>query len=135
MHFLNLLGSATAFAVGTTALNVPRQANATSILTKTFTETVFVTAPCNVTVPISTEQPAQTTAPPVTSCTPSPSRPSPIQPGAVCNCFAWHYVRSDDNCWELSQRYGIAEAQIRAWNTEVGPSCEIWSDYFVCIGA
>ncbi|KAK0667300.1 hypothetical protein QBC41DRAFT_254399, partial [Cercophora samala] len=79
-------------------------------------------------------QPPVSTAPPVESCAPSPSRPSPVQPGAVCNCFAWHYVRPGDNCWELSQRYGVTEAQIQAWNTGVGLNCEIWLDYFVCIG-
>ncbi|KAK4171001.1 hypothetical protein QBC36DRAFT_368624 [Triangularia setosa] len=130
MRFLKFLASASALAVGTSAWNVPRQANGTV----TVTQTVFLTAPCNATIPVSTQTPSST-APPVTICTPSPSRPSPVQPGAVCNCFAWHYVRAGDNCWELSQRYGVTEAQIQAWNTEVGPSCEIWLDYFVCIGA
>ncbi|KAF3898088.1 Carbohydrate-binding module family 50 protein [Trichophyton interdigitale] len=73
-----------------------------------------------------------------TSSTPMPTSlpPSaPTQPGADKNCNKWHVISEGDNCWSISQKYGISLDDFLLWNPGVGKDCSaLWLNYGVCIG-
>lgn len=89
-------------------------------------------------VSIIGHSPATTTAPPSTTVKPTPTNgiatPTPIQPGMVNNCDAFHLVKSGDVCANIVQRYGISLSQFYKWNPAVGSSCSsLWLDTYVCV--
>lgn len=61
--------------------------------------------------------------------------PSPTEPGATADCTAWHYVVSEDTCYDIAQTAGISLSDFYSWNTAVGDDCSgLWLDYYVCVG-
>ncbi|KAH7310814.1 hypothetical protein B0I35DRAFT_358276 [Stachybotrys elegans] len=60
--------------------------------------------------------------------------PTPIQPGMVSNCDAFHKVKSGDTCDGIASTYGVTSAQLNQWNPEIGSACQyIWVDYHICV--
>ncbi|KAI9162744.1 LysM domain-containing protein [Paramyrothecium foliicola] len=73
-----------------------------------------------------------------TSTTTAPTNgvatPTPIQPGMVGNCDAFHKVKSGDTCDALSKTYGVTIQQLTTWNTQIGATCgSMWLDYHICV--
>ena len=62
------------------------------------------------------------------------STPTPIQPGMVNNCDAFHFVVQGDGCAAITSKYGISLSQFYTWNPEIGTSCaNLWLDVYVCV--
>ncbi|TDZ15613.1 LysM domain-containing protein [Colletotrichum orbiculare MAFF 240422] len=60
--------------------------------------------------------------------------PSPIQSGMVANCKTFHFVRSDESCRIIADKFGITVANFVAWNPAVGSSCAgLWANTYACI--
>ncbi|KAF3479684.1 LysM domain-containing protein [Arthroderma uncinatum] len=60
--------------------------------------------------------------------------PQPLMPGVVANCTKYHLTKEGETCFSITQEAGITFDQFRSWNTEVGAYCNIWLNYYVCIG-
>ncbi|KAK8115314.1 carbohydrate-binding module family 50 protein [Apiospora kogelbergensis] len=66
---------------------------------------------------------------------PTPSAPGQIQDGVIWSCRKWHKVSEGDNCWNISQKYGVQLSDFYYWNPAVGDKCQsLWRDYYVCVG-
>ncbi|KAL2834838.1 hypothetical protein BJY01DRAFT_252812 [Aspergillus pseudoustus] len=62
--------------------------------------------------------------------------PTPIEPGMVDNCTAFHLVVSGDTCADIAADAGISLSDFVSWNPGVGSDCSgLWLDYYVCVGA
>ncbi|KAE8372458.1 hypothetical protein BDV26DRAFT_274079 [Aspergillus bertholletiae] len=62
------------------------------------------------------------------------SKPEPTQPGVPSNCDKFHRVVSGDQCDNIEAKYGITDAQFRAWNPSINAACSnLWLDYYVCV--
>lgn len=62
--------------------------------------------------------------------------PSPTMPGVVGNCQKYYLVASGDTCIAVESKYGISQAQIMQWNTNVHSNCDnLWLGYYMCVGA
>ncbi|KAF2828938.1 hypothetical protein CC86DRAFT_286527 [Ophiobolus disseminans] len=60
--------------------------------------------------------------------------PTPIQPNMVENCDAFHLVRTDENCDNIANQYGITRAQFVVYNPSVGDTCTgMWANVYVCV--
>lgn len=60
--------------------------------------------------------------------------PTPIRPGMVDNCDAFHMVVDGDECGNIAHKYGIAMSQFTQWNPEIKSDCSgLWADYYVCV--
>lgn len=95
-------------------------------------------------VPITTTPGSSTTTPITTPTTASPSTtttpgngiatPTPIQPGMVGNCDAFHFVTEVQGCNDVLTRNGITLAQLFAWNPAVRNDCSgMWANVYVCV--
>lgn len=51
--------------------------------------------------------------------TTSSSKYEPTQPGVPANCDKFHLVASGDQCDTIEAKYGITDAQFKAWNPDV----------------
>jgi LysM repeat protein len=61
-----------------------------------------------------------TTLKTTTSTTTTSSSPyQPTQPGLVANCDQFHLVASGDQCDTIEAKYGITDAQFKAWNPSI----------------
>ncbi|RYP41945.1 hypothetical protein DL768_010420 [Monosporascus sp. mg162] len=60
--------------------------------------------------------------------------PTPTMPGMVGNCKKFYKVASGDNCSVISTKTGVSVANIIKWNPQVGASCNVWLNYYICIG-
>ncbi|KXJ94411.1 hypothetical protein Micbo1qcDRAFT_182721 [Microdochium bolleyi] len=60
--------------------------------------------------------------------------PTPTMPGMVQSCWRFYKVVDRDNCDKICSNTGAAKANIIKWNTQVGSSCNVWLDYFICVG-
>jgi len=85
--------------------------------------------------------PATTTAAAASTTTTSAvhaiSTPTPIQAGMVSNCKTFHFVEPMQDCWAISDLYGITIDQFATWNTGVGGAtyCDgLWAEVYVCVG-
>lgn len=89
----------------------------------------------NVCVGVIGFTPSITTAPATTTTAGNGiATPTPIQPGMVSNCDAFHKVVSGDQCDALAARYGVTRAQLTTWNPEIGSGCNsMWLDYYICV--
>lgn len=58
-----------------------------------------------------------------------------VHPGQPENCNGWHTVVTNDNCENVSQRYGISLAQFLAWNPAVSSDCRtnFWLSSAYCV--
>ncbi|KAL4769216.1 hypothetical protein BDW60DRAFT_195675 [Aspergillus nidulans var. acristatus] len=66
--------------------------------------------------------------------TTSSSKYEPTQPGVPSNCDKFHLVASGDQCDTIEAKYGISDAQFKAWNPSIDSSCSnLWLDYYVCV--
>ncbi|GFF34788.1 hypothetical protein IFM58399_03993 [Aspergillus lentulus] len=66
--------------------------------------------------------------------TTSSSKYEPTQPGVPSNCDGFHLVSSGDQCDTIEAKYGISDAQFKAWNPSINNSCSnLWLDYYVCV--
>lgn len=77
-----------------------------------------------------------TTSKPVTTTTQGNgiATPTPIQPGMVGNCDAFHKVASGNTCATLATQYGVTLAQLTTWNPQIGSGCTgMWLDYYICV--
>ncbi|OQE13220.1 hypothetical protein PENFLA_c052G03443 [Penicillium flavigenum] len=81
-----------------------------------------------------------TTQSPTTTET-APSN-SPTMPGIVGNCDGFYKVSSGDQCNTIATKYGISEAQLKSWNSQINDSTSFtfpnectnfWLDYYVCV--
>ncbi|KAM7184012.1 hypothetical protein V8F33_013243 [Rhypophila sp. PSN 637] len=59
--------------------------------------------------------------------------PTPTQPGMVTNCKTFYKVVQNDNCDTITSKTGVSKANLQKWNTEIGASCNVWKDYYLCI--
>ncbi|KAL4998532.1 hypothetical protein BDV10DRAFT_201217 [Aspergillus recurvatus] len=60
--------------------------------------------------------------------------PTPIRPGMVGNCDAFHMVVDGDGCTAIAQQYGISMSQLVNYNPEVKADCSgLWLGYYVCV--
>ncbi|KAF5483035.1 LysM domain-containing protein [Colletotrichum siamense] len=60
--------------------------------------------------------------------------PSPIQSSMVTNHDTFHFVRSDESCRIIADKFGITVANFVAWNSAVGSSCAgLWANTYACI--
>lgn len=60
--------------------------------------------------------------------------PTPIRPGMVGNCDAFHMVVDGDGCTAIAQQYGISMSQLMAYNPELKADCSgLWLGYYVCV--
>ncbi|KAK0616348.1 hypothetical protein B0T14DRAFT_395737, partial [Immersiella caudata] len=72
---------------------------------------------------------------------PTPSRPEtgvvtpqPIQRGMTDRCNAFYLVGQGDNCWTISQKYGIAVELFLEWNPAAGSQCSgLWAGTYACV--
>ncbi|CAK7243242.1 MAG: hypothetical protein STHCBS139747_004755 [Sporothrix thermara] len=65
---------------------------------------------------------------------PVSSTPSPLQPGTLATCSAYHLIVSGDYCAAIESSAGITSDQFYAWNTGVNAACtNIEVGYYVCI--
>lgn len=56
-------------------------------------------------------------------------------PGVVSNCVDYHLVVEGDDCEVVDAEYGITEAELLSWNTEVDALCNnLWEGYYICVG-
>ncbi|KAG2016846.1 hypothetical protein GB937_006048 [Aspergillus fischeri] len=76
-----------------------------------------------------------TTLTTTTSTTTTSSSPyQPTQPGLAANCDKFHLVASGDQCDTIEAKYGITDAQFKAWNPSINAQCtNLWLDYYVCV--
>jgi LysM repeat protein len=76
-----------------------------------------------------------TTMKTTTSTSTTSSSPyQPTQPGLVANCDQFHLVASGDQCDTIEAKYGITDAQFKAWNPSINAQCtNLWLDYYVCV--
>jgi hypothetical protein len=52
----------------------------------------------------------------------------------MSGCAVYHTVTSGEGCFDVEQLYDITFAQLLAWNTDIGSSCEsLWTGYGVCV--
>ena len=51
--------------------------------------------------------------------TTSSSKYEPTQPGVPANCDKFHLVAAGDQCDTIEAKYGITDAQFKAWNPDV----------------
>ncbi|PLB35219.1 LysM peptidoglycan-binding domain-containing protein [Aspergillus candidus] len=66
--------------------------------------------------------------------TTSSSKYEPTQPGVPANCDKFHLVASGDQCDTIEAKYGITDAQFKAWNPDVDEGCtNLWLNYYVCV--
>ncbi|KAK2013714.1 hypothetical protein LZ32DRAFT_675836 [Colletotrichum eremochloae] len=60
--------------------------------------------------------------------------PAPIQSGMTTSCRAFHFVTSDQNCDDITSRYGITHASFVSWNPAVKNDCTgMWANAYVCV--
>lgn len=60
--------------------------------------------------------------------------PTPIQPGMVDNCDAFHFVVDTEICSTIVKKYGISLSQFYKWNPNVGTDCAgLWLGAYVCV--
>ncbi|KAJ5965826.1 hypothetical protein N7481_012540 [Penicillium waksmanii] len=77
--------------------------------------------------------PTATTTKP-TSPTNGVTTPTPIRPGMVDNCDAFHMVVDGDECETIAHSYGISMSQLTQWNPEIKADCSgLWTGYFACV--
>ncbi|KAJ5488589.1 hypothetical protein N7539_003479 [Penicillium diatomitis] len=61
--------------------------------------------------------------------------PSPIEPGVITGCNAYHSVAAGDSCQSIVAEAHIDMADFMKWNPNVGPGCaNLWLGYYVCTG-
>ncbi|KAF7717569.1 LysM domain-containing protein [Penicillium ucsense] len=61
--------------------------------------------------------------------------PSPIEPGVITGCNAYHSVAAGDSCQSIVAEAHIDMADFIKWNPNVGPGCAtLWLGYYVCTG-
>ncbi|RMZ44111.1 hypothetical protein AFCA_012912 [Aspergillus flavus] len=66
--------------------------------------------------------------------TTSSSKHEPTQPGIPSNCDKFHLVAAGDQCDTIEAKYGITDAQFKAWNPSINSGCtNLWLDYYVCV--
>ena len=66
----------------------------------------------------------------------SVTTPTPIEPGMIDGCTAFHLVASGDTCADIAGDAGISPTDFVSWNPGVGPDCSgLWLGYYVCIAA
>ncbi|OGM49704.1 putative muramidase [Aspergillus bombycis] len=66
--------------------------------------------------------------------TTSSEKHEPTQPGIPSNCDKFHLVGPGDQCDTIEAKYGITDAQFKAWNPSINPACtNLWLDYYVCV--
>jgi hypothetical protein len=73
-----------------------------------------------------------------TTAAPTPTNgiatPTPIQPGMVDNCDAFHFVVDTDICSTIVKKYGISLSQFYTWNPKIGTDCGgLWLGVNVCV--
>ncbi|CAG8216585.1 unnamed protein product [Penicillium nalgiovense] len=62
------------------------------------------------------------------------SQYEPTIPGVPSNCDGFHLVASGDQCDAIETKYGITDAQFKAWNPSIDSKCSnLWLDYYVCV--
>ncbi|KAE8148761.1 hypothetical protein BDV25DRAFT_12010 [Aspergillus avenaceus] len=84
--------------------------------------------------PETTTTPTSTPKPTTSTTTTSSSKYEPTQPGVPSNCDKFHLVASGDQCDTIEAKYGITDAQFRAWNPSIDSNCSnLWLDYYVCV--
>ncbi|KAM7199498.1 hypothetical protein V8F20_005682 [Naviculisporaceae sp. PSN 640] len=59
--------------------------------------------------------------------------PTPTQPGMVTNCKTFYKVGSGDTCDTITSKTSVSRANLLRWNTQLGSSCNVWLDYYLCI--
>ena len=72
------------------------------------------------------DEPATTTSTITTTAlttTTSTSQYEPTQPGIPQNCDSFHLIASGDQCGTIEAKYGITDAQFKAWNPSID-SCK-----------
>ncbi|KAF9247440.1 hypothetical protein DTO006G1_3392 [Penicillium roqueforti] len=83
------------------------------------------------------DEPATTTSTITTTAlttTTSTSQYDPTQSGIPPSCDGFHLIASGDQCDTIEAKYGITEAQFKAWNPSIDSSCSnLWLDYYVCV--
>ncbi|KAJ0413108.1 hypothetical protein BJY00DRAFT_320114 [Aspergillus carlsbadensis] len=88
------------------------------------------------TITASSSTDASTTASSTTTTGSSVATPTPVEPGMVDNCTAFHLVVSGDTCTDIAADAGISLTDFVSWNPGVGSDCSgLWLDYYVCVGA
>lgn len=87
-------------------------------------------------VAVTSASPSTTTTTTTTKATTTAVvTPSPTQVGIVANCNKFYDVVSGDSCASIEAKYGISDAQFRAWNTGVDSGCtNVWAGYWCCVG-
>lgn len=68
--------------------------------------------------------------------TPKPNpTPQPVQPGMVDDCNRWRLVGQGEVCGAIAQEVGVTVAQLREWNTGIGPAfTNMWAGFYLCTG-
>ncbi|KAI0850524.1 carbohydrate-binding module family 50 protein [Daldinia vernicosa] len=64
-----------------------------------------------------------------------PVCPAPTPAGLAANCDACYHVVEGDNCWTITQAYGISLDDFRKWNPSIDASCSnLQLGYNYCVG-
>lgn len=71
-----------------------------------------------------------------TTTKPTPSGPSPAQPGITSTCTQYYKAVSGDTCAKIVDTYGTFTLdQFTSWNPAVSSDCSgLWVGYYYCIG-
>ncbi|KAK3175840.1 hypothetical protein K4F52_009947 [Lecanicillium sp. MT-2017a] len=61
--------------------------------------------------------------------------PTPIQPGMVDNCDAFHFVERGEGCQSIASMYGISLDDFVKWNAGIGGAqcTSLWAGVNVCV--
>ncbi|KAF3901816.1 hypothetical protein AA313_de0206868 [Arthrobotrys entomopaga] len=91
-----------------------------------------------VTTTITSAPPTSTTTTHTpTSTTSTITTPSPIQSGQPSNCIGWAFVRPNDNCDTIIERYYsrtlITRDELLNWNPAIAPDCTPTIGTFLCV--
>jgi LysM repeat protein len=65
--------------------------------------------------------------------TTSSSKYEPTQPGVPSNCDKFHLVAPGDQCDAIEAKYGISDAQFKAWNPSIDKSTSSPSVAFLLV--
>ncbi|KAL4861741.1 hypothetical protein BDV12DRAFT_190881 [Aspergillus spectabilis] len=92
--------------------------------------------PITTTTTSSSTDASTTTTTTTTTTRSSIATPTPIEPGLVDGCTAFHLVASGDTCADIADDAGISLTDFVSWNPGVGSDCSgLWLGYYVCIAA
>ncbi|KAL6230022.1 hypothetical protein BDW75DRAFT_234733 [Aspergillus navahoensis] len=87
-------------------------------------------------IPTTTTTTSSSTNASTTTTGSSITTPTPIEPGMVDGCTAFHLVVSGDTCADIAADAGISLTDFVSWNPGVGSDCSgLWLGYYVCIAA